>query len=126
MTIQHSNKEAALSFLRLVTSGEIDEAYEKYVSQNFHHHNPYFHKDANSLKEGMKENEVKFPNKKFEVKHVLEKEDLVVVHSHVKLVSGESEFATVHICRFEGDKIIELWDISQQIPKDSPNENSMF
>jgi len=32
----------------------------------------------------------------------------------------------VHILRFEGDRIVELWDIGQEIPQDSPNEHGMF
>lgn len=126
MPTKQSNKQRAIAFLSLVTSGKIDKAYQKYVSPNFRHHNPYFRGDAKSLSEGMKENEVKFPNKQFEVKHVIEEGNLVAVHSHVQLVSGEMEFATVHICRFENDKIVELWDIAQQIPKDSPNAHGMF
>ncbi len=119
--IGQSNKESALSFLRLVTGGQIDEAYEKYVSPNFSHHNPYFKGDAKSLKDGMKENEAKFSNKNLEVKHILEEGNLVAVHSHVQLVSEEMEFATVHIYRFENDKIVDMWDIAQQIPKDAVN-----
>jgi hypothetical protein len=28
--------------------------------------------------------------------------------------------------RFEGDRIVELWGVGQQIPADSPNENGAF
>ena len=34
--------------------------------------------------------------------------------------------AIVHIFRFEGDKIVEEWDLSPQIPGDAPNENGLF
>jgi predicted SnoaL-like aldol condensation-catalyzing enzyme len=32
----------------------------------------------------------------------------------------------VHIFRFRGDKIVELWDLGQEVPESSPNENGMF
>ena len=35
-------KDAAVSFLNLAASGRVREAYDGYVSTNFHHHNPYF------------------------------------------------------------------------------------
>jgi predicted SnoaL-like aldol condensation-catalyzing enzyme len=34
--------------------------------------------------------------------------------------------ALVHIFRFHGDRVVELWDIGQPVPEDSPNENGMF
>ena len=115
-----SNKEIALSFLRMSTSGSIDEAYGKYVSSNFHHHNPYFHDDAASLKEGMKDNKKRFPNKIYKVIQALEDGDLVAVHGLVKL-SEKMQIAVVHILRFENGKIVEMWDIGQQIPNDAVN-----
>jgi predicted SnoaL-like aldol condensation-catalyzing enzyme len=36
------------------------------------------------------------------------------------------EYAVVHIARIEGGRIVELWDVGQEIPKDSPNANGMF
>jgi hypothetical protein len=35
-------KEAALTFLKLVAGGQVDEAYAKYVAPGFRHHHPYF------------------------------------------------------------------------------------
>ncbi len=34
--------------------------------------------------------------------------------------------APIIIFRFEGDKVVELWDIGQEIPADTPNEYGMF
>jgi predicted SnoaL-like aldol condensation-catalyzing enzyme len=34
--------------------------------------------------------------------------------------------ALVHIFRFEGNLIAELWDIGQAAPENSPNEYGMF
>jgi predicted SnoaL-like aldol condensation-catalyzing enzyme len=121
-----THKEIALSFLKLVASGHIREAYEKHVAPGFKHHNPYFKGDAKSLQMGMEENESRFPNKKFQVHHAAEEGEMVFTHSHVTLKSGELEIAAVHIFRFENDKIAELWDVGQQIPKEGPNENGMF
>jgi len=36
------------------------------------------------------------------------------------------EIAAVHIVRFDGDRIVEMWDVGQQVPAESPNENGMF
>lgn len=45
----NSLKENAMSFLQLVASGEVREAYRRFSSPDFRHHNPYFRGDAESL-----------------------------------------------------------------------------
>jgi len=119
-------KHAAISFLKLAASGKVDEAYGNYIGANFRHHNPYFPGDAESLKAGMAGAHGKFPNTTLEVQHVLEEGDLVAVHSRVQHAPDTPEIAVVHIFRFEGDRVAELWDIGQEAPKDSTNENGMF
>ena len=121
-----SHKEIAVIFEQLVVSGQIREAYEKYVSPDFRHHNPYFKGDRESLLLGMENNAAQFADKVYEVKRVLEDGDLVAIHSRLKPKPDMPEMAVVHIYRFEGDKIAEEWDLGQQIPDNSPNENGLF
>jgi len=57
---------------------------------------------------------------------VLPEGDLVGVHSRVSHGSNQPEISVVHIFRFAGDQIDELWDVGMQAPPDSPNKNGMF
>jgi len=123
---QSNRKQSAISFLKLAASGRLDEAYGDNISPNFRHHNPYFKGDAESLKAGMAEAAAKFPDTTLEVQHVLEEGDLVAVHSRVRHSSDTPEIAVVHLFRFEGSRVAELWDIGIEAPKDSPNEDGMF
>jgi predicted SnoaL-like aldol condensation-catalyzing enzyme len=125
MSDESTNKQIATSFLKLAASGKLDEAYAK-VAPNFRHHNPYFKGDAESLKAGMAQAHEKFPNTTLVVQHALEDGELVAVHSRVRHSADTPEIAVVHIFRFEGDQIAELWDVGIEAPKDSPNENGMF
>ena len=120
-----NQREIAISFLKLAASGKLDEAY-KYVSADFRHHNPYFKGDAASLSAGMAEAAAKFPNTTLKVQHVFEEGDLVAVHSRVKHAPDTPDIAVVHIFRLEGDRIAELWDVGQEAPANSPNENGLF
>lgn len=120
------NKDRAISFLQLAAAGRIDEAYEKFVGEHFRHHNPYFAGDAASLQAGMRDNASKHPGKIFEVQRALQDGVLVAVHSRVRMHEGHAGVAVVHIFRFEADKIVELWDIGQPVPEQSPNEHGMF
>ncbi|WP_027964068.1 nuclear transport factor 2 family protein [Halalkalibacillus halophilus] len=130
-TKNHSNetnnyKKQAITFLKLIASGEVEEAYQRYVSPDFLHHNAHFQGDADSLKFAMKENAVANPNKVLETKLAIQEEEMVTVYSHVKQNPEDLGVAVVHIFRFHEGKIIELWDLGQPIPEDSPNENGMF
>jgi len=118
-------RDRAITFLTLAASGRLDEAYS-HVSAGFRHHNPYFKGDAESLKAGMAQAHAKFPNTTLVVQHVLEDGDLVAIHSRVRHSADTPEIAVVHIFRFEGEQIGELWDVGIEAPKDSPNQNGMF
>ena len=121
-----SHCEIAVSFLKHAASGKVREAYSKYVSPDFRHHNPYFRGDRESLMLAMEKNATKNPNKKLEIKLTLEDRNLVATYSRVQQNPGETGVAVVHIFRFEGNHIVEMWDLGQAIPEDSPNENGMF
>jgi predicted SnoaL-like aldol condensation-catalyzing enzyme len=119
-------KEIAVSFLQLVASGEVREAYLSHIGPGFCHHNPFFRGDSDSLLLAMEENAAISPHKSLEVKRAIEEGDIVAVHSHVKQNPEDLGGAVVHIFRFQGDLIVELWDIGQPIPENSHNENGMF
>jgi predicted SnoaL-like aldol condensation-catalyzing enzyme len=48
------------------------------------------------------------------------------MHSHVRHNATEPGYALVHIFRFRGDHIVEMWDIAEAVPAQTPNENGMF
>ena len=121
-----NNKDSAISFLRLASSGNVREAYEKYVHPDFRHHNPYFPGDRASLLAAMEENAATFPQKEFEVLRALEDGDLVAVHGRVRFTPSHPWIALIHIFRFEDNQIIEEWEAGQEVPNDSPNENGVF
>jgi predicted SnoaL-like aldol condensation-catalyzing enzyme len=121
-----TRKEIAVDFLRLAASGQVREAYEKYVHPDFTHHNPYFPGDRESLLKGMEESAEQMPDKRYETVHALEDGDMVAVHGRIKLKADMPEMAVVHLLRFEGDKIIEEWEAAQAVPAERLNENGMF
>src|SRR2546421_13100977 len=117
-----SDKDIAVSFLKNAASGKLDEAYSL-VGPNFRHHNAYFPGDAESLKAGMVDAHKQFPNTKIEIQRVIAEGDLVAIHSRVLHAPDQPEIAVVHIFRFAGEKIAELWDVGMEVPKDSANKN---
>jgi len=120
------NKDAATSFLKLASAGKVDDAYSKFVGNGFKHYNAFFEGSAESLQAGMKENAVLNPDKVFEIKRVIAEGDIVVTHSRVQQKPSDLGAAVVHIFRFENGNIVELWDLGQPVPEESPNQYGMF
>jgi predicted SnoaL-like aldol condensation-catalyzing enzyme len=121
-----TRKAAAIGFLTTVAAGRVREAYDTYIGPGFRHHNPYFKGDAASLMKAMEENATANPDKVLEVKRALEDGDLVAVHSHVRQNAKDLGAAVVHIFRFEGDRVVELWDAGQAVEAEPINDNGTF
>ena len=125
MTANH-NKDAAISFLKMASGGDVREAYSKFVGPNFKHHDPYFEGSAETLMTAMEENARENPAKTLDVKLAVAEGDLVAVHSRVRQNPDQLGAAVVHLFRFEDDRIVELWDLGQEVPGESPNQYGMF
>jgi predicted SnoaL-like aldol condensation-catalyzing enzyme len=102
-----NNKQIAVSFLCLASSGKVREAYEKYIHPEFRHHNPHFRGDRESPLFGMEQSAVEFPDKSFEAVRALEDGNLVVVHGKIRFGPDRHENSLIHIFRFEGERIVE-------------------
>ena len=120
------NKDTAISFLKMASSGNVREAYSKFVGDGFRHHNPFFEGSAEALMSAMEENARQNPDKIFDVKHAIAEGTFVAVHAHVRHKPGEPGAAVMHIFRFENGRIVELWDVGQPVPEESPNQYGMF
>lgn len=124
--LNKSNKEIAQAFLQLVAEGQVKEAYELYIGEDFVHHNAYFVAGREALMRGMEESAKMTPNKQFTVKLVLEDGDKVMMYSHFKQQPEAIGVAVVHIVRMEAGKIVEMWDVGQAIPEKMINTDGIF
>ncbi len=120
------NKDKAVSFLKMASNGNVQEAYSKFIGAGFKHHNPFLEGSAGSLQAGMEENARQNPEKALEVKRVIAEGDFVVTHSHVQQKPGDRGAVVVHIFRFVGGRIVELWDVGQPVPEQSSNQYGIF
>ncbi len=71
----------------------------------------------------------KSPEPTLSVKHVLVDGDFVAAHTELlnsKSKPSEGGLRQVHLFRFEDDKIVEYWDITQQVLPTMPNAAGAF
>jgi predicted SnoaL-like aldol condensation-catalyzing enzyme len=62
----------------------------------------------------------------FDLKRVIAEDDLVVLHYHLRMTPDDLGQAVVDIFRVEDDRIVEHWDVLQQVPAESANTNGMI
>jgi len=115
----------ALEFLRLAREGERPAA-ERLLAPGGRHHNPYFAAGMPALLDAIEAAAKASPDRITDVKHVVAEGDYVVVHSHVRQSPAVPGAAVVHLFRFDGDRIAELWDVGQPIPNENVNADGMF
>jgi len=70
-----NNKNRAVSFLTMASSGNVDKAFAEYIGADFKHHNPFFAGTAEALQAAMKANAKQNPDKVMEVKRVVAGDD---------------------------------------------------
>jgi predicted SnoaL-like aldol condensation-catalyzing enzyme len=67
-----------------------------------------------------------YPDFRFETKRIIAEGDFVVLHSHLTREPGDRGQAVVDIFRLEDGKIVEHWDVVQEVPETTANHNTMF
>ena len=67
-----------------------------------------------------------FPESKAVIKHIGADGDLVFIHNHITLNASDRGQAAVDIFRVKNGKIVEHWDVIQDIPEKAENNNTMF
>jgi predicted SnoaL-like aldol condensation-catalyzing enzyme len=68
----------------------------------------------------------RFPKQHGEIKRVVAEGDLVVLHVHSTRGDDTPGRAIVDIFRIENGKVVEHWDVIQDVPAQAANANGMF
>ena len=119
------HKARALEFLTAARQGR-REAAAALITEHARHHNPHFAAGMPALLDAMVAAAQAMPEREMHVQRVIADAEFVVVHSRVCHRPGELGVAVVHLFRFEGDRIAELWDVGQPVPAENKNADGMF
>ena len=103
-----------------------EEAVAKYLGPNYRQHNPGAGDGPEPFIAIVKRFAQIFPELRMEPKRIIAEGNYVVLHSHLILKPGDRGTAVVDIFRLENGKIVEHWDVLQEIPEMAKNNNTMF
>jgi predicted SnoaL-like aldol condensation-catalyzing enzyme len=68
----------------------------------------------------------KFPQYHSDIKRAFADGDYVILHVHNIPTPGARGRAIMDIFKFENGKVVEHWDVAQDIPENPRNNNTMF
>ena len=103
-----------------------EEAVAKYLGPHHRQHNPGAADGGEPFIATVKRIAETYPDFRFETKRIIAEGNYVVLHSHLILKPGDRGSAVVDIFRLENGKIVEHWDVVQEVPETSANNNTMF
>lgn len=121
-----ANKKAVVEFYQKGINDKDFDAAAKYFGPRYIQHNPGAKDGIEGFKEFVAFLKEKFPNYKSEIKRVFVEGDFVILHVHNIREPGARGRAIVDIFRLENGKIVEHWDVAQDIPEKMAHDNGMF
>jgi len=121
-----ANRKTVLEFYEAGLNKKDFEAASKYFGPKYIQHNPGAPDGTEGFKTFLAFLRDKFPNSHSEIKKSFAEGDYVILHVHAVREPGTRGRAIVDIFRLENGKIVEHWDVAQDIPEKMPHNNGMF
>jgi len=121
-----ANKKTVVGFYDAAINRKDYAAAAAFLGPQYKQHNPTAQDGPEGLKGFIDFLKAKFPTQKGEIKQVIAEGDKVVLHVHSTRGDGTPGRAIVDIFRVQNGKVVEHWDVIQDIPAKASNDNGMF
>jgi predicted SnoaL-like aldol condensation-catalyzing enzyme len=121
---EEENKKLVSDFYQELFGDKNVDAINKYLGDTYIQHNPNLPDGKEALKEGVTQWFKGAPKEKVDIQHLNAEGDLVYIHTKSKM--GPKTVSIIDIFRVANGKIVEHWDVIQEVPEKSANEHPMF
>jgi len=125
-------KNIIKEYFKLVGEGKFKDGL-RFFAPDCKTHNPFVVGNMEVLVDAMiaanKDYGPKYPEAKFSLKYVLADGDYVAAYTQLMASPtkpSDGGLRQMHLFRFAGDKIVEYWDVTQQIMPNMPNAAEAF
>lgn len=105
---------------------QVEEFSNRYIGEKYIQHNPWVADGKEPFVEFFTQYFKDNPQAKNVIKRVIAEGDLVMLHVHSTKNDRDRGSAVIDIFRVENGKIVEHWDVQQDIPERSRNNNGIF
>jgi predicted SnoaL-like aldol condensation-catalyzing enzyme len=121
------NKRNVIAFYEMMFNAcEPRAAVEQFVGADYIQHNPHVRTGKEGFIAYFERMASEYPGKKVIVKRAFAEGDHVILHCH-QIWPGGLEYAGIDIFRMDDQgKVVEHWDVLQELPETSANDNGMF
>lgn len=121
-----NNKKIVTDFYQTAFDGNPAKAVADHVGDRYIQHNPQAPDGPEAFIQFIEWLRGENPGVQLNIKRVIAEGDLVMTHSELVLRPGEPGRSLADIFRLENGKVVEHWDVIQDIPTEAANNNGMF
>lgn len=124
-----SPRDIVLAFYEAALNEKDVEKAATFLGSTYSQHNPNIQDGPEAFLRFVAFRRANFPQSHSTIHQVIAEGDLVALHIHSVLVPGTPGRHIVDIFRVDGDKVVEHWDVIQDIPVQlfpPLNENGLF
>jgi predicted SnoaL-like aldol condensation-catalyzing enzyme len=119
-----ANKKLVADFYQQLFGDKDISAIQKYIGDVYIQHNPSAADGPQALTDVCKAWFKNAPKEKIDIQHIGADGDMVFIH--LKSHMGSKIVSVVDMFRIKDGKIIEHWDVMQDVPDKSANPHPMF
>jgi len=121
------NKQIVVAFYNLIfRDHKPEEAFARYGGDTYIQHNPRVPDGKEAVIHYFGPFFRDNPEAKSEIKRVVAEGDLVFLHVHARRNASDRGRAIIDIFRVAKGKVVEHWDVIQDVPETAANANGMF
>jgi predicted SnoaL-like aldol condensation-catalyzing enzyme len=123
------NKQVVVDYYQTAFNGDPEKAVADHFGPRYIQHNPDAADGPEAFIGFVRWLRGEYPDLKLDIKRVIAEGDMVVTHSHLDLEPGNADHpgrALADFFRLEDGKVVEHWDVIQEVPQHAANPNGMF
>lgn len=125
--MSEQNKKIAIAFYeKLINEFDPDSAFAQYGGETYTQHTPVIEDGQGGVTKFISWLRSNYPESRMEIKRAFSDGDMVILHCHWMRSPGELGNAVVDFFRVDNGKVVEHWDVIQDIPATAANNNTMF
>ena len=126
MSDLEENKKIVVDYYQTAFGGDPEKAVADHFGPRYIQHNPDAQDGPEAFIGFVRWLRGEYPNLRLDIKRVIAEGDMVVTHSHLVLEPGKPGRALADYFRLEDGKVVEHWDVIQEVPATAANANGMF